>query len=433
MQIKKRKSDPKPFIVAGYSVILLTFGVAGVWAATAQLDQAVIAAGMIDVASNRKQIQHLEGGVIQEIAVKEGQSVKAGDVLLRLNEVQALSNLRVFEIRLRIAQAMEARLLAERRMQESFEAPEGLLEDGAAEVQTALADQQEIFNDRVAILKSQVDILNNRIEQLRREYEGLEQQKASFQERAELFSERLERLRPGLDTGVIQTNTFTTYEEEYLEIKANVARMDTDMAKVEKSIGETEFEILKAQQQYQERASSEYKEISGEVQELVERVAAAKDVLDRTLIISPVDGTVETLNFHTVGGVVRPGDIVLDILPVQDQFIIEARVAPIDIDSVRPGLHAEVKLTAFPGRFMPVIMGEVDSVSNVTIDLQDGKTPPYYRARINVSKGMVPDEVEERLTVDMPVDVFISTGERTVMDYLTSPLTDAVRRSMREE
>ncbi|WP_108462312.1 HlyD family type I secretion periplasmic adaptor subunit [Devosia naphthalenivorans] len=429
----KRKSNPKPFIIAGYTVIGLTFGVAGVWASTARLDSAVIAPGMIDVASNRKQVQHLEGGVIEEILVKEGQSVKEGDVLIGLNQVQAWSELRVFEIRLRIAQAMEARLLAERRMDPEITLSSSVKAETSDQVQSAIADQQEIFESRQSILRSKVDILTNRINQLRREYEGLEQQKVFYRERAALLSTRLERMRPGLESAVIQTNAFTTYEEEHVEVEANVARMDTEMAKVEKSIGETEFQILQAQQEYQERASSEYEEVSGEVQELIQRVTATKDVLFRTQIRSPVEGTVETLKFHTVGGVVKPGEVVLEILPAADQFVIEARVAPIDIDSVRPGLQAEVKLTAFPGRFMPVIMGEVDSVSNLTIDLQDGKTPPFYRARIIVSKGMVPDDVEQRLTVDMPADVLISTGERTVMEYLTSPLSDAVRKGMREQ
>ncbi|WP_281978538.1 HlyD family type I secretion periplasmic adaptor subunit [Pseudorhizobium flavum] len=433
MSIFNSKSNPRPFIIAGYTVIALTFGVVGGWAATAQLDRAVIAPGMIDVASNRKQIQHLEGGVIEEILVKEGSRVKAGDVLMRLNDVQARANVRVYEIRLHIAQAMEARLLAERRMEDSFDLPVNLQKDVAPEVQAAIVDQREIFADRISVLNSQVSILKSRIEQLRRESEGLEQQKRSFQERVQILSERLERLRPGLESGIVQANIFATYEDEYIEVKANIARMETEKAKVEKSIGETEFQILQTQQQYKERASSEYKDVSGELKELTERLLAAQDILRRTRITSPVDGTVERLQFHTVGGVIKPGDIVSEILPTADRFVIEARVAPIDIDSVHPGLQAEVKLTAFPGRFMPIVTGEVDSVSKVTIDPKDGKTAPYFRARINVSKGMVPDDIEERLTVDMPADVIITTGERTVIDYLTSPLTDAIYKSMREE
>ncbi|WP_242225230.1 HlyD family type I secretion periplasmic adaptor subunit [Shinella zoogloeoides] len=427
------KSNPKPFVVAGYTVILLTFGVVGGWAATARLDSGVIAPGTIDVASNRKEIQHLEGGIIEEILVSEGQSVKAGDILMRLNDVQARSNLRVYTIRLHIAQAMEARLLAERRMEETLKLPEKLEKDATPEVKAAIADQQEIFQDRISILKSQNDILQTRIEQLHKEYEGLEVQKEAYQRRVEILQERLDRLRPGLENGVVQANVFSTYEEEYVEVKANVARMDTEKAKVEKTIGETEYQIIQTQQEFKERANSEYKEVSGQIKELIEHIKVAENVLARTEIRSPVDGFAQNLRFHTTGGVIRPGDVVVEIVPVEDRMVINAHVAPIDIDSVHPGLVAEVKFSAFASRFMPIVTGEVDSVSKGTIVPSDQRQPPYYLARINVSKGMVPDEIEERLTAGMPADVIISTGERTVMDYLISPLTDAIRKSMREE
>lgn len=427
------RSNPKPFAVAGYTVILLTFGVVGGWAATARLDSGVIAPGTIDVASNRKEIQHLEGGIIEEILVSEGQSVKAGDILMRLNDVQARSNLRVYTIRLHIAQAMEARLLAERRMEESLKLPENLEKDATPEVKAAIADQQEIFQDRISILKSQNDILQTRIEQLHKEYEGLEVQKEAYQRRVEILQERLDRLRPGLKKGVVQANVFSTYEEEYVEVKANVARMDTEKAKVEKTIGETEYQIIQTQQEFKERANSEYKEVSGQIKELVEHIKVAENVLARTDIRSPVDGFAQNLRFHTTGGVIRPGDVVVEVVPVEDRMVINARVSPIDIDSVHPGLVAEVKFSAFASRFMPIVTGEVDSVSKGTIVPSDQRQTPYYLARINVSKGMVPDEIEERLTAGMPADVIISTGERTVMDYLTSPLTDAIRKSMREE
>ncbi|TWG53150.1 HlyD family type I secretion periplasmic adaptor subunit [Aminobacter sp. J44] len=433
MSKKKNRSNPKPFIVAGYSIIALTFGVVGVWAATAKLDRAVIAPGVIDVASNRKEIQHLEGGIIEEINVEEGQQVKAGEVMMRLNDVQARANLRVLTIRQHIAEATAARLQAERRMAEDFELSEELLKDPSPEVQLAVADQREIFNDRKSILSSQVSILTSRIEQLQRELEGLEDQKQAFAKRAQILSERLERLRPAVKKGAVQTNLFSTYEEEYVEVQQNVARMETEMAKVEKSIGETQFQILQAQQQYKERASSEYKEINGQLQELMEQRKVAENVLERTLITAPVDGFVQNIRFHTTGGVIRPGEVLMQVVPGDDQMVINAQVAPIDIDSVREGLKAEVKFSAFPGRFMPIVIGTVDTVSRASITPQDGRTPPYFLARIKVSKGMVPDDIEERLSAGMPAEVMISTGERTVFDYLTSPLTDAMRKSMRED
>lgn len=430
---QKRMSNPRFFMLAGYSLIAVTFGGVGVWAATARLDRAVIAPGVIDVASNRKEIQHLEGGIIEEVKVAEGQRVEAGEVVMRLNDVQTRANLQVLTIRLHIAQAMEARLQAERRLKETFELPANLLEDQTPEVQAAVADQREIFEDRASILKSQTNILGSRIEQLKREIEGLQGQKDAFSQRAQILSDRVERLRPSLKTGAVQANLFSSYEEEYVEVKANVARMDTEKAKVEKSIGETEFQILQTQQQYKERASSEYKEVNGQIQELLEHKKVAENVLDRTMIRAPVDGVAQNLRFHTNGGVIRPGEVLMEVVPAEDRMVINAHVAPIDMDSVQKGLKAEVKFTAFPGRFMPIIIGEVDTVSKGSITPTDGRSPPYFLARINVSKGMVPDEIEARLSAGMPAEVIINTGERTVVDYLTSPITDAIRKSMREE
>jgi HlyD family type I secretion membrane fusion protein len=142
---------------------------------------------------------------------------------------------------------------------------------------------------------------------------------------------------------------------------------------------------------------------------------------------------VQNIRFHTTGGVIRPGDVIMEVVPATDSMVINAHVSVMDIDNVHPGLKAEVKFTAFPGRFMPIIIGEVQNVSKGSINPNDGRTAPYYLAQINVSKGMVPDDIENRISPGMPADVIISTGERTVADYLTSPLTDAVRKSMREE
>lgn len=429
----RKAPSPRPFILAGYTTILLTFGVIGGWAAVARLDRAVISHGVIDVASNRKEIQHFEGGIIGEIVTFDGQRVKAGDVLMRLSDVQSRAQMQILNIRTRIAQATEARLQAERAMSDTLQFPEALLMDQTPEVKAAIADQRDIFADRASILESQTNILKSRIEQMHREIDGLELQKSSFQERVDILKKQLDRLKGGLDSGVVQTNLVSAREEEYVEVKTNIGRMETEIAKVQKSVGETEFQILQQQQQYKERASSEYKDISNQLQELAEHVKIAEDVLSRVDIRAPVDGTVQNMKFHTTGGVIRPGEVLMEIVPNDDRMVIKAQVSPIDIDSVRPGLTAEVRFSSFSSRFMPIIIGEVDTVSRATINPNDGRTPPYFEARINVSKDMVPDSIEGRLSAGMPAEIIISTGERTVVDYLTSPLTDAIRKSMRED
>lgn len=431
MPVKRFKPDPKPFMIAGYVVIALTFGVVGFWATTAKLDQAVIAPGEVDVATNRREIQHLEGGIVKTIAVKEGQNVKVGDVLIELSDIQTRSNLQVVTIRLRIAQATEARLRAEGSLSDSLIFPQELLADNTPEVVAAIADQRKIFADRTSILKSQINILVNRTDQLKREMQGLSEQKVLFETRAEILFKRLARLKKGIKNGAIQVNLLATYEDEYLEVKASVARMDTEKAKVENSIGETKFQVLQTQQQFQERASSEYKEVNGQHQELLEQLKVSKDILARTKIRAPVDGVAQNLQLN--GPVIRPGQVMLEIVPATDRMIVNAHIATIDIDNVHEGMTAEIKFSAFQNRFMPIITGEIESVSQASITPSDGRTPPYFLARINVSKGMVPAELDGRLNAGMPAEILISAGERTVLDYLITPLKDAIWRSMNEE
>jgi len=429
--MKPINADPKPFMIAGYAVIVLTFGVVGGWAATAKLDKAIVAPGTVDIATNRKEIQHLEGGIIDKIFVHEGQSVKAGEVLIQLNDIQARANVQVVSMRLHISQAVEARLQAERILQDTPIFPKVLLDDKTPEVVTAISDQRQIFADRMSILKSQIDILTNRISQFKREAQGFGEQKEAFKTRTKMLSERLDRLKNGLSTGAIQKNVYTTYENEYIDVKSNVARMDTEQAKAEKSIGETQFQILQTQQTFKERASSEYKDESGKTQELIEQLKVAEDSLKRTKIRSPVDGVAQNLQLN--GPVVRAGQVLLEVVPITDEMVINAHVATTDIDSVREGMEAEIKFNAFPSRLMPLITGKVTTVSKASITPSDGRTAPYYLARIDVGKGMIPENLKGRLSAGMPAEVLISAGERSVLSYLTSPLTDMVWKSMKEK
>lgn len=430
-QKRKASANPRPFIIAGYATILLTFGVVGAWAAIAKLDKAVIASGEVEVEANRREVQHLEGGIVKKKDVAEGQVVKAGDVLIELRDVEARADLQVVTIRLRIGEAVEARLRAERNLEDHIEFKESLLADKTPEVVDAVADQQRIFDDRTSILKSQQDILTNRVDQLKREKLGLGEQKEAYEARAKVLLGRLDRLREGLESGSIQKNLFATYEDEYIEVKAFVASMDTEIAKVEKSIGETEFQMLQTRQEFRERASTEYKEIYGQIQELREQSKVAQDVLDRTKIRAPIDGVAQNIKLN--GFVIQRGQTLLEIVPDTDEMIINARVQPLDIDSVSEGLTAEVKFTSFPSRLMPIIEGEVLTVSRGTITPEDTRQSPYYLARVQVSKDVLPEDVRGRLSAGMPADVLITSGERTVVDYMISPITDAIWKSLREE
>ena len=428
-----KKPSPKPVALMGYILIFITFGVFGSWAAVAKLDSAVVAPATISLEGNRRVVQHFEGGIAEEILVQEANSVQAGDVLIRLNSIEARSNLEVFSTRLDVAHLVEARLLAERALEEEVTFPGDVLSRNSASLEAVQADQKNIFNGRRQILKSQEDILLARVEQIKVQIEGLELQKSAFERRIENYTEMLVRMRTGAEGGNIASNILSQREDELIEIEANLGQVISDIAQARASIGETELQRLQLTQEYRERASTELEKIRAEISELSERRKVAADVLARTEIRAPGSGTIQNLKVHTVGSVIRPGDVLMELVPEDEELIVNARVSPIDVDNVAPGLETEVRFSAFKAKLTPIMLGMVETVSGDVITPDNPNEPPYYLARVTVDEEDIPEEIKDRLTAGMPADVVITTGERTVINFIASPLMDAVRKSMIEE
>ncbi len=423
----------RPIILAGFTIIFLTFGVFGGWATVARLDSAVVAPGVVSLEGNRKVIQHLEGGIVDEILVDEADRVEAGDVLLRLRSIEAGSNLDMISTRLAVARITEARLLAERDMSETFEPPQGIDPEANGTVAHALDDQIDMFEDRRSLLQSRIDILNARMTQTEGQIEGLDQQRAALEKRLANYGDMLERMRDGGDRGLVQKNTISQREDELIQIEADLGSVLSQIAQAKGEIGGTELEILQGRQEYRQRASDELEELRSEISELSERNKVAGDVLERTNIRAPGPGTIQNLQVHTVGSVVRPGEDLMELVPENENLVINARVPPVDIDNVSPGLTTEIRFPAIQGRLTPIMLGEVDSVSNDVITPESPNEEPYFLARIDVSDVDLPAQVREDIAAGMPVEAVIVTGERRVVDYLASPLMDAVRKSMIEE
>ena len=428
-----KKPSPKPVALAGYALIFLTFGVLGSWAAVAKLDSAVIAPATISLEGNRRVVQHFEGGIVEEILVGEADRVEEGQVLIRLNDVEAESNLEVLSTRLDVARLVEARLLAERALEEGVTFPEDVVSGSNPAVTAVVADQRDLFVDRRSILKSQEDILTARVEQIEVQIEGLELQRSAFERRIENYTEMLDRMRDGESRGLIQGNLLSQREDELIEIEANLGQVISDIAQARATIGETQLQILQLTQEYRERANTELERIRAEISELQERRKVAQDVLDRTEIRAPGSGTIQNLKVHTEGSVIRQGEILMELVPQDEELIINARVSPTDADNVSPGLSTEVRFTAFKTKLTPIMLGEVESVSGDVITPDNANEAPYFLARIVVDDDDIPADIKDRLTAGMPADVIITVGERTVANFLVSPLMDAVRKSMTEE
>lgn len=426
------KASPRPYVIAGYVVVILIFGVIGGWAATFQISSAVIASGTVSLENNRKVVQHLEGGIVSDIHVREADTVAEGDVLISLNALQAESNLEVLVQRRLVARATEARLKAERGFAEEIAFPQELLQSAEPAIADALAVQRNIFRDRSSILSSRADILQSRVEQLQRQVEGLRLQQDALERRQALRTDLITRLRDGEQRGFVEGNRLNDLEDGLIQIEASLGEVISQVAQAEASIGETKLNLLQIRQEYAERASVELNQITDQLAELNERIRVAQDTLERTAIRAPDTGTVQNLHVHTVGSVIAPGEILMEVVPQDEDLIINAQVSPTDVDSMTVGLQTEVRFVSFDAQLTPIVLGKVRSISNDVISSGDN-TPPYFLARIVVEDKDMPDNVREGITAGMPVDVVVATGERSVMYYLISPLADAIATSMREE
>jgi len=429
-----KKPGTRPVAIAGYVIIFLTFGVMGGWASMAKLDSAVSAPGTISLEGNRKVVQHLEGGIVSEILVKEADIVEQGDVLLRLSDVESRSNRHAIDTRINVARVIEARLLAERSLAESLEIPTDLQNsDISKEVKSAIADQRDFFEGRRSILKSRTSILNTRIDQTKSQIKGLELQRSALERRLANYQELLDRMRSGEERGFIQSNLLSEREDDLIQIESQLGSMISEIARTQIVISETEYEIIRLEQEYQERANSDLENVRAEIVEQTQRLKITKDVMSRTEIRSPGSGTIQNLQVHTVDSVIGAGEVLMELVPQNEELIINARVSPRDIDNVSPGLKTEVRFTAFNSKLTPIMLGSVQTVSNDVITPENPQEMPYYLARIEVSEEDIPKEIQGRVSAGMPADVIITSGERTVVNYITSPIMDAVRKSMIEE
>ena len=432
-EMDKKSFTPGPYVTAGYAVIFLGLGIFGTWAATAPLASGVVAGGTVSVESNRKTIQHLEGGIISEILVKDGEVVQAGDVLMRLDPTQAQGNFAVLQGRFILLQATEARLLAESVDAPEITWPAALKDENAEAVKAATDLQSTLFQDRKRTKDGQTAIMKARIEQLNEAVRGLQQQLGSVDQQLESMQSEIDRLTSGQEKGVIGKNQLSQMTRGFLNLKGEQGEITAEIAKLRQTISETELQIVQIRQEFIERAGSELRDIRDQLAEVTERRNVALNVLDRTTVVAPVRGIVQNVRVHTKQGVIRPAEPILDIIPLDDDLIVNAKIRPIDIDSVHVDSEVEVRFSAFSSRTTPAIFGRLTVLSQDVIQPEQQQQEPYYLARIEVDDKDVPLEIRGRLLPGMPADVIVATGDRTFADYILKPLVDSFHKGMREK
>lgn len=407
-------------------------GGVGGWAAATDVAGAVIAQGIVVVESNVRKVQHPTGGVVGEIRARDGDRVKVGDILVRLDETITRTNLAIVTRAVDEFAARKARLEAERNGAEKVTFPDGLLQRANdRDVGLIVAGERTLFELRRSARMGQKAQLRQRITQLEEEVAGLTAQARAKAQEIVLVQRELAGARDLWDKNLMPITKLTALEREAVRLEGERAQLMAQSAQAKGRIAETELQVIQIDRDLTSEVGKELREVDAKTGELTERRVAAEEQLRRIDIRAPQDGTVHQSVVHTVGGVISPADAIMFIVPDADSLVIEARVAPHEIDQLQLGYSAVLRFSAFNQRTTPETTGKVTRISaDITIDQRTGT--PYYAVRIALGADEIARLGDVKLLPGMPVEAFIKTGDRRVISYLVKPLQDQIMRSFRE-
>lgn len=430
---KTISTDIEKYTRMGWLIVLAGFGGFLIWALMAPLDKGVPLNGKVSVATNKKAVQYQDGGTVDAILVKEGSVVKAGDVLVRMNNVQAKANAETNRVQYFIAKATEARLIAERDDKDRIEFPAMLAEiSDNPRVTSYLETQKEVFFSRRNTLKSELSAISENINGLISQTKGLQASRKNKEEQLTYINEQLEGIRELEKEGYVARNRLLELEQTAAQINATISEDIGNIARAQSQVSELKLSRLRREQEYKEQVREQLSDVQKQVDALGSQLTGLDYDLEKVLVRAPASGIVVGLKVFTEGAVVAPGFKMMDIVPSEDSLVVEGQLPVHLIDKVRAGLPVELMFTAFNRNLTPHVPGEVTQISaDRLIDEITGE--PYYQLIAKVSPegiDMMPD-----LTVKpgMPVEMFVKTGERTMMNYLLKPFIDRLKLSMTEE
>jgi HlyD family type I secretion membrane fusion protein len=420
------------YAVAGYAVIVATFGVVGSWAATARLDRAVISPGIIVAEGSRKVVQHLEGGIVQAVLVRDGQTVHEGDVLLRIDPVQSRASNDLLRGQLDAALILEARLRAEQEQAPDLVLPPEIAarRDDRA-VARMIDDQASQLSERRASFQAQLALIQARVTQLKTEIAGLAVEKASVEQQVALIQQELEGLRGLREKNLIPLSRVLMMEREHARLAGVIGRSVAETAKAQNGINEAGMQAAQLKQKLQETLTAQLLDTRQKSSELREKLIVAQDVLRRHEVRASHQGVIQGLKVYTIGQVIRSGEPLMEIVPTNDRLVISVQFAPNDLEAVHAGLRAEVKFPAFQTRRTPAIFGTLTMVSRDRL-IDEGTKQPYFAGTVEIDDHQLPEEVRPRLLAGLPAEIVVSAGERTALDYLVAPFFEALGRGFHE-
>jgi HlyD family type I secretion membrane fusion protein len=412
-------------VLFGAAVVALFFGVFGSWAALAPLSAGAIAHGVVSPDSERRVIQHLEGGIIRQMHVREGQQVKAGDPLITLESTRAeatFSSRRQQWLRLI---AMRARIVAQQTDVDTVEFPAEVLDSTDPDVVAFVTNQQRVFEIRRTALEQQRAIFERQIEQLGSEIAAIEAESAGLNSQIKLIDQEEADKTSLLDQQLISRSEVLALQREQARLGSAIAANTARIAQAGQSIEEIRLSLLQAGENYRNEVADEATQVNNEIAQIGEDMVATGDVLRRTEILSPVDGIVLNLRSQTIGGVIRAGDPIMDIVPAGDDLIVVAQLNPRDIDAVTVGMRAHLTLVPFANRNTLPLNGEVTQIAaDATVEERSGAS--YYEMRVRVPAEELVLHEGMYLSPGMPADVTVVTGERTMLQYLLQPFLRAL-------
>jgi len=436
---ERKYSDPAFDFMSADSIIRTGMIVVGVfvigflgWAALAPLDSALVAQGVVVVETHRKTIQHLEGGIVSSIYVTDGQKVAAGELLVQLDDTEAKASLSLVSGQADALAAQQARLEAERDNADKIAFPPELLaRQDDPKVAEAIRGEQNTFDTHRATLAKQQDIYNQRISENKRIIAGLVSQQNSVQQQSQLIGQESDSVQQLYNKGLSTLPRLLQLKRQAADLGGQHGQVSEKIAQVNLDSGEDELQIVNLRNQFLNDVVKDLRDVQTKRFEALDRLHAAKDVVARLRLTAPVAGKVVGLAVHSKGAVIRPGDTVLEIVPIDDQLDVEAHVRPEDADDVHIGMTAKVNLGAYKQRRLPMITGTVTTIS--ADRLTDQKTgQAYFNVEIAVDLNQLKGYPDIKLIPGMPVDVSLETGSRTALDYFVEPISAVFRHGMRE-
>jgi HlyD family secretion protein len=419
-------------LIVGLTIALVLAGGLGGWASTAEISGALIAPGSIVVESNVKKVQHPTGGVVGEVRARDGDLVKAGDIVVRLDDTVTKAGLAIVTKNLDGLWARAARLQSEQQGLDRIVFPKALLDRADdPDVKTIIASESKLFEVRVNGRVGQKAQLRERITQLNEEIAGLAAQEKAKDQEIALVEKELGGVRDLYEKHLVQISRLTTLERDAARLNGERAQYIASRAQAKGKITETELQIIQVDKDLVSDVSKDLRETNDKIGEFVERKVTAEDQLRRVDIRAPQDGMVLQSTVHTVGGVITAGDAIMMIVPQTDDLQVEAKVNPQDIDKLQIGQKTLLRLSAFNQRTTPELNGVVTRVSpDVTTEQRTGQS--YYTIRVSMAPAEIARLGEAKLIPGMPVEAFVQTGDRTLLSYLVKPLSDQLMRAFRE-